>query len=495
MAFRGDRFILNLDSDEEELPPASSENAPTLAIPGMIGEIRERSPAANPAPPTLKPTTTGFPAHRRRNNPSAFKQRRAPGTSSVTAPSGTASNSATENAENDEKQAIAEQNDRQLASMSQAQIQQEREELLESLDPSLLERFLRRARIDDTESASPSAQPPQQPPPPPSENQATERTENLERNSGTKPEPKHAQPSSQDEHPSSSSKTTPQPSTNPSIDDLPPPQLPDDLHPAAAASLPLSGSVHFPTAPSASTMPNLDPSSPNFLTDLQTHYFPNIAHDPSSLSWLQPPSASDEDPDSTSPYHPASTAEAIHPANLRFSLLGTILSPSTSLSLPTSLGLHHHGKDPHAAGYTIPELAILSRSTFAAQRCIAWQVLGRILFRLGKGQFGERGTPLVEGLWGTIEKEGVVAGMLAEADDSGDTDRARNRGQQKEQSGEAEQKEESVEEGAESSSAKDGDRRRHHASATAWAVEGVWLWQMGGGGDRGILKAGAVRSQ
>jgi hypothetical protein len=34
-----------------------------------------------------------------------------------------------------------------------------------------------------------------------------------------------------------------------------------------------------------------------------------------------------------------------------------------------------------------------------------------------------------------------------------------------------------------------------HASASAWAVEAVWLWQMGGAGDRGILKPGAVRSQ
>ncbi|PYH76036.1 hypothetical protein BO82DRAFT_359486 [Aspergillus uvarum CBS 121591] len=506
MVFRGDRFILNLDSDDdqEELPPASSEGASTLAIPGMIGEIRERSPAANPAPPMLKPTTTGFPAHRRRNKPSAFKQRRAQDSSSFIASSAVSSDIPTER---DEKQAIAEQNDRQLAAMSQAQIQHEREELLESLDPSLLERFLRRARIDDADSTPPSTQPPQ-PPQPSSKNQHPEkRTEDHAHNpttptttTTTTPPPaalkqdvhasnQHQKPSSSLSPPSPSPPPPPPPENNSAIDDLPPAQLPSDLHPAAAASLPLSGAVHFPTAPSASSMPNLDPSSPNFLSDLQTHYFPNIAHDPSSLSWLQPPSASDEDPDSNSPYHPASTAQAIHPAYLRFSLLGTILPPSTSLSLPTSLGLHHHGKDPHAAGYTIPELAILSRSTFAAQRCIAWQVLGRILFRLGKGQFGERGTPLVEGLWATIEKEGVVAGMLAEADDSGNTERSPRREQQ--------QKEEEDKEGEEDkvTPAKEASRRRHHASATAWAVEGVWLWQMGGGGDRGILKEGAVRSQ
>ncbi|RAH43337.1 RPAP1 family protein [Aspergillus brunneoviolaceus CBS 621.78] len=484
MVFRGDRFILNLDSEDEqeELPPASSEGASTLAIPGMIGEIRERAPAANPAPPTLKPTTTGFPAHRRRNKPSAFKQRRAQDSPPAIASSAASSNIPTEK---DEKQAIAEQNDRQLASMSQAQIQHEREELLESLDPSLLERFLRRARIDDADSTPRPSSTEQQP-----EKPTEDHAHNPATITTTPPPPpalkQDVQPSNQHQQPLPSLSSPPPAENNSAIDDLPPAQLPSDLHPAAAASLPLSGSVHFPTAPSASSMPNLDPSSLNFLSDLQTHYFPNIAHDPSSLSWLQPPSASDEDPDSSSPYHPASTAQAIHPAHLRFSLLGTIIPPSTSLSLPTSLGLHHHGKDPHAAGYTIPELAILSRSTFAAQRCIAWQVLGRILFRLGKGQFGERGTPLVEGLWATVEKEGVVAGMLAEADDSGNTERAQKRGPQKE---EGEEEEDA------STSAKDAGRRRHHASATAWAVEGVWLWQMGGGGDRGILKEGAVRSQ
>ncbi|KAJ6153831.1 RNA polymerase II-associated protein 1 N-terminal [Penicillium chermesinum] len=163
-------------------------------------------------------------------------------------------------------------------------------------------------------------------------------------------------------------------------------------------------------------MPTLDPTSPEFLTDLQSHYFPEMTHDPQSLSWLRPPTGDEDDPDSTSPYHPASEAISISPSAIRFSLRGTILPPETSLSIPTTMGLHHHGDDPQAAGYTIPELAILSRSTFPAQRCVAWQVLGRILFRLGKGEFGDRGGQLSEGLWFVIEKEGVVGGMLAEAE-------------------------------------------------------------------------------
>ena len=34
-----------------------------------------------------------------------------------------------------------------------------------------------------------------------------------------------------------------------------------------------------------------------------------------------------------------------------------------------------------------------------------------------------------------------------------------------------------------------------HASAAAWAIEGVWLWQKGGSGDRGLLREGQHRSQ
>ncbi|KNG80762.1 transcription factor Rba50 [Aspergillus nomiae NRRL 13137] len=445
MAFRGERFVLDLDSDDDQ--PSSAPPASSISLPGMIGEIRERSPAAAPAPP--KPAAAGFPAHRRRVKQSAFKQRREDASTTNTS---TASR-------DDEKRMIDDENRRQLASMSPDQIQQEREELMASIDPSLLERFLRRARIDSEEPKTDTRSNP---------------------SASIKPQLDHADAATPPPEPVLETKPSTSQDKQTHRDDLPPAQMPDDLRPAFESPLP--SSVHFPTPPSQlNPMPNLDPSSPSFLSDLQAHYFPNITHDPSSLSWLQPPSADSDAPDATSAYHPASNAEAVHPAALRFSFLGTLLSPTTSLALPTNLGLHHHGKDPHAAGYTIPELAILSRSSFPAQRCIAWQVLGRILFRLGKGQFGERGSTLVEGLWSVIEREGVVASMLAEADgtSTGTTRSGKDHGTEKQ--------------GPDPTRSKGGVG--HHASATAWAVEGVWLWQMGGSGDRGVLKEGAVRSQ
>lgn len=479
MAFRGQRFTLNLD-DDDDLNLDSSQPSLDSSPFGLIGEIRERSPSAA-VPPAPKPPTgsTGFPQHRRRVNPSAFKQRRAnkqeePSPPPPSTPATTLS---------DEKKSIDEENRRQLASMSPAQIQQEREELMSSLNPSLLERFLRRARIDD--DTTPSDKSSSQPEPTPSSSSSAQDAPTAKPKKSVSFDVDEDSKKATEKQERSQLKKTP-PAVTSSVltpEDLPPAQPPADLHPAS--EFPSHEAFHFPTPPRQDMPPNLDPSSPSFLSDLQAHYFPEMSHDPSALSWLQPPSADPEDPDSTSAYHPASSAEAVHPSALRFSLVGNVLSPATSLSLPTTLGLHHHGKDPHAAGYTIPELAILSRSSFPAQRCIAWQVLGRILFRLGKGQFGERGSPLVEGLWSVIEREGVVAGMLAEADGapSGLT-----------RSAAADPNDPpSQTQGTPGPKGAAGIGR--HASASAWAMEGVWLWQTGGGGDRGILKENAIRSQ
>lgn len=452
MAFPGQRFVVNLDDDDELTPnvdniPSSPPSPPSSAL---IGEIHERAPSAAVPPAPKPPSGSGFPEHKKRFQRSSFKQRRANQQQEQQQQSSAPVN--------DEKKSIDEQNRRQLASMSNTEISEEREELISSLDPGLLERFLRRAKIDD---APPQDTPAEEKPEPPKSTQKPAKSVSFDI-----PEPpKRTPPPSADTKPTSSTIN----------EDLPPPNLPDDLHPASEIP-----SFHFPTPPQPPSssdqtpVPNLDPSSPSFLADLQSHYFPNIQHDPNALSWLQQPSSDPEDPAAaTSAYHPASQADAVHPAALRFSLVGTILSPNTSLSLPTSLGLHHHGNDPQAAGYTIPELAILGRSSFPAQRCIAWQVLGRILFRLGRGEFGERGSTLVEGLWFVVEKEGSIALMLAEADGASSSS-------------------DSVSASSPAGTVKGAGIGRH-ASAAAWAVEGVWLWQKGGGGDRGILKEGVIR--
>ncbi|KAJ5886396.1 Transcription factor Rba50 [Penicillium subrubescens] len=492
MAFRGERFVVDLDDDTITIP---SDPVPSPF--SLIGEIREREPTAAtppaPAPPSSA-SSTGFPAHRRRNKTPSFKERRAEQKATASA---TPASLNTPPTIQDDKRAIGEENKRHLASMSEAQIQREREELMKSMDPGLLERFLRRARIDDDEKpSSETAEATSTSTPAPAPAPATAPTASNPKKSVSFDIPLPPAPSAPERKASSPKISTTLKS--PANDDRPPTHLPKDLRPASEKPPIMDPSVienfHFPRP--TQPMPVLDPSSPDFLTDLQSHYFPEMTTDPAALSWLRPPSSDPEDPDSISPYHPASSASSMSPSEIRFSLRGTILGPSTSLALPTTLGLHHHGNDPQAAGYTIPELAILSRSTFAAQRCIAWQVLGRILFRLGKGEFGERGGQLSEGLWFVIEKEGVVGGMLAEAEGVSGQDRIRGKGESGKEGDEKDDTEEEKKAGEQ-----DQDRPAlpvasgigRHASAAAWAMESVWLWQKGGGGDRGLLKPGQTR--
>ncbi|KAF4136329.1 RPAP1-like C-terminal [Phytophthora infestans] len=62
----------------------------------------------------------------------------------------------------------------------------------------------------------------------------------------------------------------------------------------------------------------------------------------------------------------------------RFDLDGKSLQ-KTDAELPVHSGLFHHGDDPEAAGYTVPELLHLARSSVASQRAMALNVVAKIL--------------------------------------------------------------------------------------------------------------------
>ena len=433
MALRGQRFELDLDADDFTPTPVTEKSPVSRDSPSLIGEIKERDPAAAPAPPKPKASRTGFPEHTKRTHFSAFKKQKARqhdslpllspqhADSSQTLPTRSQpSDQAIAHQlgrkhgydfETQEKAKISDENNRRIAAMSDEEIDDARAELMANLNPALIERLLKRANIDDDNLVK------------------SRLPEDQVRGDG------HGEPASteaQDEHgmqdqtPATSGEAEGQPHSNPQH------------------GIPTTHSIHFPVPPRpASSFVPLDPDSPAFLADLKTHYFPDTPHDPSSLSWLRNPTTEENE---ESPYNPA--RDNYSTAQLRFSFTGTIIPPAESLEISVDKGLHHHGLAPSSAGYTIPELAILSRSTLPNQRCISYQVMGRILYRLGRGDFGPRGSELQEGLWSVVENERVIEIMMGEA-----------------------------------------NRVGGHVSAKTYATEALWLWQRGGG-DRGLLKEG-----
>ncbi|RBR04677.1 uncharacterized protein FIESC28_11505 [Fusarium coffeatum] len=361
-------------------------------------------------------SSTGFPQHKRRWKTSAFKQRRAgeatgaqqQSKSEATKPQDTSSKADLETVE---KQRIDRENQQKLASMSPDEIAQAQQDIMNGLNPALIQRLLSRANIDEQTGPSPF-DPPQPeieetPEPPPTikveDADKVEASKNIPAAAARPPKPSVE---SVPETDSSKPKAT---STKKIADDYDedkaPPQIPPDLFPITDQPK----SVHFPVPPA---LPDLDPSDPNFLATLHEKYFPNLPADPSKLAWMAPIPTEDSPADKDSSYYPHPEI----PVNaLRFDFQGRFLSPRVSRSIPSSKGLHHHGDAPEAAGYTVAELAHLARSAVPAQRCMAFQTLGRILYRLGLGEWGKsEDHPIAMGVWGAVKK-GRVLDTLTEA--------------------------------------------------------------------------------
>ncbi|CAF9915011.1 MAG: hypothetical protein HETSPECPRED_002266 [Heterodermia speciosa] len=415
MAIRGQRFRIDLDSDsddENDHPKLSTQVPQAGSVFSLVKDVQERVPSAEvkpPSPPKLKSSETGFPTHKRRTGPSAFKKGLAtkptsngssqtekvtpgaplPSQDPFSENGQPLANTIGEWVDNKtERQRISDENDQKLAQMSPEEIEEAQKELLAGLNPSIIEALMRKANIDDDDQVL-------KPPPPES---AQKPKQLLKKVAFDIPEPT-VSTITQDETEAGAHRQNPPP---------------DDPH---SSSRPNPTS----TTASSSSIPDLDPSSPNFLTDLHSKYFPSLPADPSRLSWMQPlPTTS-----SYSPLEPSLT-----PSALRFDFQGRLLPPRLSAQLPSTKGLHHHSSAPGSAGYTIPELAHLARSTFPSQRCIAMQTLGRILYRLGRGDFGEEvageegddddeeeggGGALCEGLWNEMEKGRVIDGLVEAA--------------------------------------------------------------------------------
>ena len=455
----GQRFEVNLDSDDED-DGRAKENAPLPSA--FVADILERNTDASATrkPPTLPvlKSLTGFPGHSkaRKVAPSRFKQQQRPVPQHEVTPNppiaSTIASPAPQSWQESERAQIDAENQRKLAEMSPEQIEEERRELLSSLSPALIERLLRRANVASGSNESDLSAPlpsvddvPSNPSPAllgVAEEKATKSVSFAEA------DPASASLAVSKQHSSSSGE---QDILRPSSADVPTyanttdsaplqesgssrPANPEfeetTAHPTSDLEHAIDhGSIHFPHPPQP---PTLDPASPSFLEDLHSKYFPSLPSEPSKLAWMQQPA--------TPSYSPSSTT--LTPHEIRFSFYGQLLPPKTALLVPVTEGLHHHASAPESAGYTISELSLLARSTYAAQRCIAFNTLGRILYRLGLGLFGD--DELSEGLWAEVTKERVLDVLVAESEGKG----------------------------------VDGGR---HVSAKAYATEAVWLWQKGGG--------------
>jgi hypothetical protein len=355
------------------------------------------------------------------------------------------------------------ENDERLASMSPQEIEQARQELFNGLDQSVLEMLLKRANLNDAANPFPFDEP--QPAPQdilPSSGQANITPEIQIEDTSLKP----TSSAPQNRGPTEGSMTTasnnsaaripPRPYVSEEVDesDSSPeqansledhiadedaaPAIPPKEHIIDPEGHELDG-AHWPRAPQPG---DLDPSDPNFLQNLHDKYFPSLPADPSKLAWMAPIPTPNSPADRDSPYYPEQ--DSLPVSTLRFDFRGAILPPRISRAVPMSKGLHHHGEAPEAAGYTVRELARLARSAVPGQRCVAYQTLGRILYRLGKGDFGGVGRDDVSmGIWREVEEGAVLRSLHEEIG----TNEGIGRG---------------------------------HRSARVYATEAVWLFEKGG---------------
>ena len=361
--------------------------------------------------------------------------------------------------------------------MSPEDIEAARQELFGTLDPSTLQMLLKRANLDEATGSSPFDLPEQPPhteasggrrgadapeiriedtsatqpesgsrvkfkatvedeeetqqssdPPATTEGDATKKQVRFASSSAETSDERTASPKP---NPKQTPRPTPQSNDGDDNDDAAPPVPPAEhvLHPTE----PSISRPHWPRPPQPQTDPEgdgngngrIDPDDPDFLEKLHQKYFPSL---PADLD---------------SPYHPDQLS--VSASAVRFDFRGALVPPRVARAIPTTRGLHHHGEAPEAAGYTVPELARLARSAVPGQRCVAYQTLGRLLYRLGAGEFGRPGDPLADGLWALCAEGAVLRSLHDEA---------------------------ALDEGA------------GHRSARAFALEAVWLFEKGGWKER-----------
>ena len=418
MTYQGQRFNIDLPSEydvEKGADNGNSGDAParTLESSAPVKDISER-PTKPPAVPCIKTTKNGFPMHKKRLGPSRLTGSEVGSLNSaaqyIERQQGVENNgeySEKAQKEASQQESIDSENKKKLASMSDAEILTEQKDLVKELSPSLMERLLKRSKADDlTKDPQPTHLSPtnhrfeerKRTTPAQKRNEQTEKAVRFAEDDIVDP-PNHDNPSDK-------------------LEAVPTRPASDLDHPSFQVPKPQS-----PREP--------DPNSPSFFQDLHQKYFASLPADPSKLAWMQPAN-------NDLSYSPDS--QFIEIPNLRFNFNGSLITPRQAGDVAVTEGLHHHEDAPSSAGYTVPELARLSRSSVASQRCIAYQTLGRIMYRLGVGEFGGIDEKIPKGLWKCVNDGHVIKTLQEEA-----------------------------------------NKKNGHVSANAYANEALWLWRKGGG--------------
>ncbi|KAJ4348455.1 uncharacterized protein N0V89_009829 [Didymosphaeria variabile] len=499
---RGERVYFDLDNGNIEPAGVGQEidDAPRPALTSaFVGDILERPArevAHPPVAPSLIANVNGFPAHKKRKpRVSAFKRERFANEDAkpkeaiqrtedvkkervhITGARGQ---------EDDEKRQIDQENKKRLANMTNEEIEQEQRELLMSLPSSLVQRLLGRANVADGSNEKDWDVPKDSVPEnfEIRENEAITESMKIQKllgradvADGSNEEDWDAPKETGSETPVARERESKAVSTKKVAFVEPSPaqsELPTSTDPAVpgAELAEEHSSIHFPrpTQP-----PDLDPNDRAFLQNLHEKYFPNLAYDPSTLSWMTP-----IDPaDTKSPYHPSH--QAFNARDLRFDFKGALLAPSVAREIPVDQGLHHHAEAPEAAGYTIAELAIMGRSSVAAQRCVAFQTLGRVLYRLGRGEFGiERVRRKTDGPVQVVKNPNVEEEEVDEDEtevDMEDAGSAMASGLWKE-----------VESGkVVETLTEEANKSKGHLTSRTFAQEALWNWRRGGGRKRAAV--------
>lgn len=419
----------------------------------LIGDIVEReNTSCEPPAPEPHAAATGFPKLKRidlMKRPSRFKtstQTHTPG------PQFTERSSNTRKSPESEAQKIHKENMKKLSEMTDEEISQERQELLQGLDPklvqSLLQRTEARAHKDHNHLDADHAEgyggwigggTKGQVLPPLDDEEVNSA---LGVKSVSFSEDVEAKQYSLDHF-----TDTEERSDGESED--------DDVAPAGyqiAPEEPADQGVHFMRPKQATSDPDLDLNDPKFFDKLHEKYYPDLPREANKMAWMKTPL----------PEVRLSSYDAI--SDMRFDFQGNLVElDEKSQDVPMYKGLHHHSDNPQLAGYTLPELLHLSRSVVPTQRCLGIQMLGRILHKLGQHKYNI--VPLIEGdandgstiliqeqskqamdqfegmMWELIEQLRVVE-SLTEASDA---------------------------------------KHTRNLSVRNYALEALWLWKQGGG--------------